>query len=217
MHASFNAATIALSAPKFGSQFPAAVTGFAKPQLIINFAADEEIYGPGDKAGTFYKVAYGAVRICRLLTDGRRQIIAFHLAGETFGFEPGLTHGFFAEAITETGLRAFNQYESAETSHELLSLVLNEMVRAQEHLLVVGRQTALERIISFLLDISSRQGDLEHTELPMSRIDIADYLGMTIETVSRAFAKLRQDGYINLPNARTVEIRRGHALRDLCE
>ncbi|TIP02293.1 MAG: transcriptional regulator, partial [Mesorhizobium sp.] len=121
----------------------------------------------------------------RLLADGRRQISAFHLAGETFGFEAGSTHRFFAEAINGTGVRVFRTPAGTDTSRQLLPLALKSLTRAQEHLLVLGRQNAIERVAAFLVEMSERQGELTQVELPMSRIDIGDYLGLTIETVSR--------------------------------
>jgi CRP/FNR family nitrogen fixation transcriptional regulator len=90
------------------------------------------------------------------------------------------------------------------------------MLRAQEHLAVIGRQTAVERIAGFLLDMANRQGNLDHFDLPMSRLDIADYLGLTIETVSRVFAKLRASNLIKLQSVRCVQIQDFKALASLC-
>jgi len=193
-----------------------ATAGFARPHPLVNFNAGAEIYAPGDKATTFYQVEFGAVRVHRLLSDGRRQVIAFHLAGETFGFEADRTHSFFAESITPTGLRAISRPANDEASPELLTLALRGMLRAQEHIMMIGRQTAVERIAGFLLDMAERQGGLEHFDLPMTRLDIADYLGLTIETVSRVFAKLRAAGLIKLRSIRCVEISKPEALRSLC-
>lgn len=176
-----------------------------------------EIYGQGDKATALYEVEYGAVRVYRLLADGRRQISAFHMAGEVFGFEADGTHHFFAEAIGATGVRMLRLSSSADLSHKLLPLALQSLVRAQEHLLVLGRQHAIERVAAFLVDMAERQGGLEQFELPMSRTDIADYLGLTIETVSRAFTRLREKGIVRLPGLRSVEVLKWQALQDLSE
>jgi CRP/FNR family nitrogen fixation transcriptional regulator len=102
-------------------------------------------------------------------------------------------------------------------SRELLPLALRSMVRAQEHLLVVGRQTAVERIAAFLVDMAARQGDLAQIELPMSRQDIGDYLGLTIETVSRVLTKLRDKGVLKFHGLRTLEIRKPETLRFISE
>lgn len=175
-------------------------------QPLSFFSAGAEIYAQGEKAGAFYQVEFGAVRIYRLLADGRRQISAFHLAGETFGFEAGTTHHFFAEAVNATGIRVFRLAAGADMSGQLLPLALKGLTRAQEHLLVLGRQNATERVAAFLVDMAERQGDLRQVELPMSRMDIGDYLGLTIETVSRVFTKLKERGVIRLINLRCVEI-----------
>jgi CRP/FNR family nitrogen fixation transcriptional regulator len=188
----------------------------ARPSPVITFSAGSEIYVPGQAADTLYHVEFGAVRLHRLLSDGRRQVIAFYLAGETFGFAAEPTHSFFAEAIVATGAKAISQPAGGAVSAELLSLALRGMLRAQEHILVIGRQTAVERIAGFIIDMADRQGDLEHFDLPMTRLDIADYLGLTIETVSRVFAKLRSAGLIKLRSIRCVEITNLQALQGLC-
>jgi CRP/FNR family nitrogen fixation transcriptional regulator len=89
------------------------------------------------------------------------------------------------------------------------------LAKAQEHLLVLGRQSAGERLAAFLLDLAERQGGLEQLELPMSRLDIADYLGLTIETVSRTLTRLKAKGIISLPSLRKVEIRKWGLLQQL--
>ena len=175
-------------------------------QPVSFFPAGAEIYAQGEKAGAFYQVEFGAVRIYRLLADGRRQISAFHLAGETFGFEADSTHHFFSEAINATGVRVFRLAAGADMSRQLLPLALKGLTRAQEHLLVLGRQNAIERVAAFLVDMAERQGGLRQVELPMSRMDIGDYLGLTIETVSRVFTRLKDKGVIRLLNLRSIEI-----------
>ena len=193
------------------------VSNDGRPVPLSFFHAGSEIYAQGEKVASHYQIEFGAVRIYRLLADGRRQITAFHLAGETFGFEADLTHHFFAEAIVTTGLRTFRPVAGLDRSRELLPLALRCMVRAQEHLLVVGRQTAIERIAAFLVDMAARQGDLDQIELPMSRQDIGDYLGLTIETVSRVLSRLRDKGVRKFHGLRTLEIRKSEVLRSLCE
>ncbi|RVJ66360.1 helix-turn-helix domain-containing protein, partial [Sinorhizobium medicae] len=158
----------------------------------------------------------GAVRVYRLLSDGRRQVVSFHLPGEMFGFEAGPNHSFFAEAITATTLAVFGRRHMQERSRELLALALTGMARAQQHLLVIGRQCAVERIAAFLVDLCERQGGGRQLRLPMSRQDIADYLGLTIETVSRVVTKLKERSVIVLRDARTIDIVRMDALRLLC-
>ncbi|WFP79297.1 helix-turn-helix domain-containing protein [Mesorhizobium sp. WSM4906] len=185
---------------------PAPIFDGAATQPVSFFPAGAEIYAQGEKAGALYQVEFGAVRIYRLLADGRRQISAFHLAGETFGFEADAAHHFFAEAINATGVRVFRTPSGVDVSRQLLPLALKGLIRAQEHLLVLGRQNAIERVAAFLVEMSERQGGLRQVELPMSRIDIGDYLGLTIETVSRVFTRLKEKGVIRLPSLRSIEI-----------
>ncbi|MDG4875279.1 helix-turn-helix domain-containing protein [Mesorhizobium sp. WSM4935] len=180
---------------------------FEGPATPVSFfTAGAEIYAQGEKAGALYQVEFGAVRIYRLLADGRRQISAFHLAGETFGFEADTTHHFFAEAINATGVRVYRTPSGMDMSRQLLPLALKGLTRAQEHLLVLGRQNAIERVAAFLVEMSERQGGLRQVELPMSRNDIGDYLGLTIETVSRVFTRLKEKGVIRLLSLRSIEI-----------
>ncbi|RWP16328.1 helix-turn-helix domain-containing protein [Mesorhizobium sp.] len=195
----------------------AAGSAITRPLPVSFFAAGSGIYAQGEKVGGHYQIEFGAVRVYRLLSDGRRQITAFHLAGESFGFEADYTHHFFAEAIVATGLRTFRPTAGVDMSRELLPLALRGMVRAQEHLLVVGRQNAVERIAAFLIDMTDRQGELTQIELPMSRQDIGDYLGLTIETVSRVLSRLRDKGILKFHSLRTLEISKPETLRSICE
>ncbi|TJW51123.1 MAG: cyclic nucleotide-binding domain-containing protein [Mesorhizobium sp.] len=212
----YAAPRIALSPSSTQSSLPVA---FNAPPLqpVSFFPAGSEIYAQGEKAGAFYEVEFGAVRVYRLLADGRRQISAFHLAGETFGFEADTTHHFFAEAINATGVRIFRFATGADISRQLLPLALKGLTRAQEHLLVLGRQNAIERVAAFLVDMAERQGGLRQVELPMSRMDIGDYLGLTIETVSRVFTRLKDKGVIRLPSLRSIEIVKHDTLQNMSE
>ncbi|TSE12834.1 cyclic nucleotide-binding domain-containing protein [Mesorhizobium intechi] len=215
MHA-YTASRISLPSHSAQPSLPVAFDSDTQQQVSF-FPAGSEIYAQGEKAGAFYQVKFGAVRIYRLLADGRRQISAFHLAGETFGFEADTTHHFFAEAINATGVLAFRFSAGADMSHQLLPLALKGLTRAQEHLLVLGRQNAIERVAAFLVDMAERQGGLRQVELPMSRMDIGDYLGLTIETVSRVFTRLKDKGVIRLLNLRSIEIVKQDVLQTMGE
>ncbi|MQW87637.1 helix-turn-helix domain-containing protein [Sinorhizobium saheli] len=188
----------------------------SRPHLVATYKAGREIYAEGDLNDKFYQISAGAVRVYRLLSDGRRQVVSFHLPGEMFGFEAGSNHSFFAEAITETTLAVFGRRQMQERSRDLLALALTGMARAQQHLLVIGRQCAVERIAAFLVDLCERQGGGRLLRLPMSRQDIADYLGLTIETVSRVVTQLKERSVIALRDARTIDIVKPDALRLLC-
>jgi CRP/FNR family nitrogen fixation transcriptional regulator len=215
MHA-YSTSTIALPSRSSQPNTPEALEP-ALLQPLSFFPAGAEIYAQGEKAGSLYQVEFGAVRIYRLLADGRRQISAFHLAGETFGFEADTTHHFFAEAINATGVRVFRIASGVDMSRQLLPLALKGLTKAQEHLLVLGRQNAIERVAAFLVDMAERQGGLRQVELPMSRMDIGDYLGLTIETVSRVFTRLKEKGVIRLLNLRSIEIVKHEALHNMSE
>lgn len=200
---------------RFGADEPR-TPSVASPQPSIFVAADKMIYAPGDPAADIFTVEFGGVRVYRLLSDGRRQISAFHLPGEIFGLEAGDTHRCFAEAMCATGLKiACRRSARKELDATFLPMALTSLTQAQQHLLVLGRQNSMERVAAFLLELCERQGGLPHIELPMSRMDIADYLGLTIETVSRAFSKLKQSRVIKLCNSRHVEIVRMAALSDM--
>ncbi len=187
------------------------------------YAKDEEIFAEGDRAGFFYKVASGAVRTSKLLSDGRRQIDAFHLPGDIFGLEAGDEHRFSAEAVGEVtviayracGLDALAQSDAA-FSRDVVAAMMRSLERAQNHMLLLGRKSALEKIATFLLDLSERLYEGGAVDLPMSRTDIADHLGLTIETVSRSLTQLERDGVIGLPaHRRSIVLRDKAALRRL--
>jgi len=186
----------------------------SQPRQVEFYSANSQIYAQGDRAAALYQVEFGVVRLFRLLTDGRRQICAFHVAGEVFGFEADGQHHLFAEAVCDAAVRIYRKPVREDTT--LLMAAMKELVRAQEHLLVIGRQTASERIAAFMVDLYERLDHERHFELAMSRTDIADYLGLTIETVSRVFSKFRSKGYIKLHGTRDVEILQLDALRSIC-
>lgn len=173
-------------------------------RTIRAFTKDEEIFMEGDKAIFVYKVVSGGVRTCKLLNDGRRQIAAFHLPGDFFGIEAGQEHRFTAEALGDTKViiyrrRGLDVVSGGEAlSQEFMTAVMRALECAQAHMLLLGRKSAQEKIAAFLLDLAERELDHGHIALPMARIDIADYLGLTIETVSRTLTHLERQGIIEL-------------------
>ncbi|MET7242338.1 helix-turn-helix domain-containing protein [Methylobacterium sp. EM32] len=186
-------------------------------------AAEEEIYAEGDRAVHFYKVMSGAVRTYRLLSDGRRQIDGFHLPGDIFGLEAGDERRAGADAVADTTLLAFRHGdrdalagEAGALAREVVAAMLRALERAQDHMLLLGRKSARERVASFLLGLAGRAGSDGTVALPMSRADIADHLGLTIESVSRTFTGLERDGVIALSaQRRAVVLRDEAALRRL--
>jgi CRP/FNR family transcriptional regulator, nitrogen fixation regulation protein len=192
---------------------PASSESMPPVGLVMNFGRNAEIYAEGETSGYVYKVLSGVVRVSKLLPDGRRQISAFHMPGEMFGFEAGEIHYASAEAVTPAKLVAFKWAGLLDVSskqigvvRELLSLAVMGLRRSQDHLLLLGRKNALERLAAFLLQMDARSGSNHIVDLAMPRHDIADYLGLTLETVSRMFAELKEAGVIELESARRVHL-----------
>lgn len=185
----------------------------------MSYARNVEIYGEGEPAEYLYKVMTGAVRITKLLDDGRRQVTAFHLAGEIFGLELGKEHRFSAEAISESSILVVKRStvlalagRDGEVARQLWTLTADALQRVQDHMLVLGCMNAKERVANFLLQLAKRVSGGDELELPMSRQDIADYLGLTIETVSRTMTQLENDATIGLPTSRRIVLRNRAAL-----
>lgn len=176
-----------------------------RPSAVTLYAENAVIYAQGEAAGPLYLVEFGTVRIFRITADGRRQISAFHFAGEVFGFEADGEHHFYAESVDGAGVRVLRSAGEG-LSEKLLPLALRSLTRAQEHLLVLGRQNATEKMAAFLLDLAARQETDRFIDLSMQRMDIADYLGLTFETVSRVLHKLKDAGVIALPSTKQIEL-----------
>jgi len=185
----------------------------------MSYARNTEIYGEGEPAEYLYKVMSGAVRVSKLLDDGRRQVTAFHLAGEIFGLELGKEHRFSAEAISESSILVVKRSavlalagRDGEVARQLWTLTADALQRVQDHMLVLGCMNAKERVANFLLQLAKRVSSGNEVELPMPRQDIADYLGLTIETVSRTMTQLENDATIGLPSSRRIVLRNRAAL-----
>ena len=177
-----------------------------RPGAVTFYAADAMIYAEGDAAGPLYLVEFGTVRICRLTADGRRQITSFCYAGDVFGLEDGAAHQSYAESVDGAGLRTLRPADSASFAQRLLSLALRRFARVQKHLLLLGRLSASEKMAQFLLDLLERQNADDIVNLPMQRNDIADYLGMTFETVSRVLRVLKDRRLIRLNSVEQIEV-----------
>ena len=178
----------------------------ARAQFLLSefkYNRGAEIFGEAEPAEYVYQVVEGAVRSYKLLSDGRRQIGAFHLVGDIFGLENGSAHRFTAEAIVDTTVRLAKRVslehvaeEDATVARDLLDMTTNNLQHAENHMLLLGRKTSLERVAAFLLEMDSRLNAAGVMALPMSRRDIADYLGLTLETVSRALSCLHEKGIL---------------------
>jgi CRP/FNR family transcriptional regulator len=182
----------------------------------------------GEAASAFFNITGGTAKLYKLLPDGRRQITGFVGVGHFLGLAVSDTYAFGAEAIepvrycrfSRARLRALlDDFPAMEK--RLLQVASNELVAAQEQMLLLGRKTARERVASFLL-AQSRLGVVcqmprARFALPMTRGDIADYVGLTIETVSRTLTKLRSDGLVEIPNATEIAIRNRAAMEQIAE
>ena len=167
------------------------------------YARGSEIYGEAEPADYIYQVIEGAVRSHKLLSDGRRQIGAFHLAGDIFGLENGDFHRATAEAIVDATVLLMKRESLervAKTDSAIVRSILNmttdNLQHAENHMLLLGRKTSVERVAAFLLEMDRRLTATGVMALPMCRRDIADYLGLTLETVSRALSVLHKKGFL---------------------
>ena len=179
----------------------------------MSFGRNEEIYGEAEPADFLYKVVSGAVRMYKVLNDGRRQIGAFYLPGDMFGLEVGDMHASSAEAVGDATVLVFKRSavialagRDTEVARELWDMTARELRRTQEHMLLLIKN-AQERVASFLLDMATRNPKSDQIELPMSRQDMADFLGLTIETVSRTMTQLEHTQVIALPSSRRITLR----------
>ncbi len=181
--------------------------------VLVTYPRDVEIYGEGELSEYFYRVISGTVRTYKILVDGRRQVCAFNMCGQYFGLEREDTHDFSAETIAKSKLLAIKRSavlaeadRDPEIARQIWAITGDELKRVQSHVLLLIK-TAKERVAAFLLEMAARAPANREVELPMCRQDIADYLGLTIETVSRMLADLERKGAISLPNSRRVILR----------
>ncbi len=188
---------------------------------VMPFARNAEIYGENEPAEYLYRVISGAVRTYKVLNDGRRQIGAFYLTGDVFGLEIGDVHSFSAEAIADCKIMLIKRStmvalasRSHDVAHQLWTMTAAELQRAQAHIMLLIK-TAQERVAGFLLEMAARTPGSTSVELPMSRQDIADYLGLTIETVSRTLTQLENAAAIAVPSSRRIVLRNPAALSRL--
>jgi CRP/FNR family transcriptional regulator len=169
----------------------------------------------GDKSNAFYNVTQGTAKLFKQLPDGRQQITSFAGVGHFLGLAVTDTYAFSAEAIEPMRVCRFSRRELCGLLHDLpalerrlLQTACNELVAAQEQMLLLGRKTARERLASFLIAQSNHAGPCGrgamHLHLPMTRTEIADYLGLTVETVSRTFSQFKADKRIALPSRTEV-------------
>jgi len=177
-------------------------------------AAGETLFSEGEAADGAFEVVKGTLRLYKLLPDGRRQIVGFPAAGTLLGLAPEGAHVYSAEAVTDVTLcryprASFNRLVDSVPglARRLWAVTADELRFAQDQLLLLGRKTAAEKVASFLLLLSDQQQSPTEVEVPMTRSDIGDYLGLTIETVSRTLTKLKRDKTIGLTSACRITLR----------
>ncbi len=209
------------------------LTFLARAAQRRTYQAGEQIMQEGDKAAFFYNVNNGHVRLSKSLPDGRRQITGFASAGHFLGLAKSDKNVCSAEAMEPTTVCRFNRpslmavfEEFPALERKLLDVATHELVLAQEQMLLLGRKTAIERVATFLLAWAAREdlcpaGHLPKPNaalhLPLSRTDLADYLGLTIETVSRSLSQLKRDGFIDIPGIHGITLLKPQGLAHIAE
>jgi CRP/FNR family nitrogen fixation transcriptional regulator len=193
----------------------------AQMGLKMAFARDEEIFAQEQDADLVYLLVQGAVRTTRLMSDGRRQIGEFYLAGDLFGLEVAAVRKFSAEALSDCVVQVVKRSalrELARTDPGIERMMWlassDELERAHDHILLLGRKTACEKVASLLMGMAARHG-FERAELPKGRQDMADYLGLTIETVSRMLTQLQASAVIRFSGVRSLTVANPAALARL--
>jgi CRP/FNR family transcriptional regulator len=191
-----------------------------KGQASEGYSPGEAIFWEGDQAGHIFDVLEGVLRVYKILPDGRRAVMGFIHAGEMLGVSFQSRYLFTAEAIDEVKVRRFSRQrffamvnDSPELRPQLFAMLCDETSAAQDQMLLLGRKSAEERVVSFLLAVHRKAGVGNTIELPMSRLDMADYLGLTIETVSRMMTALTRKGLIAATGRHSITLRRLAALR----
>ncbi|MBI4967280.1 MAG: helix-turn-helix domain-containing protein [Rhodospirillales bacterium] len=211
-------------------------SGLNRDQLIrlasirhqLRFEAHASVFDEGDQADNVYALTSGAVKLYKLLSDGRRQIVGFLFPGDIFGLAIDDRYAYSAETLVSTTACRFphRQLDNVRENipvieRRVFNLALKDLVRAHEQMLLLGRKSAREKLATFLTSLSRRAVERGHAAspvaLPMSRSDIADFLGLTIETVSRTLTQLKKTGIIALPDTGQVTIRNSAALAELAE
>ena len=211
----------ALDDPRTARPASALAAVMGRQGALTAFVRDEEIYGQGDEVEYLYRLVKGAVRTSRLGSDGRRQVGDFYYAGDLFGLEPGPDHQFAAQALSDcevqvlrrSAVRAFAG--DAELDRAILDATRRELQRVQEHVLLLGRKGAREKVAAFLVGLAGRAAN--DIQIPMGRQDIADYLGLTIETVSRTLTQLQDQDIVEFPSFRRFRVKKWDVLGALAD
>lgn len=196
--------------------------GVFEGQAAETFSPGEALFCEGDQAGQTFDVVEGVLRVYKIRPDGRRAIIGFVYPGDIPGVSFEHRCLFTAEAVTSVRVRRISRLrflslvnESPDLRRQLFALFCEEMSAAQDQMLLLGHKSAEERVVSFLLAVHRKCAAGSEIELPMSRLDMADYLGLTIETVSRMMTNLVRRGLIQATGRHGIALRKLSALRDI--
>lgn len=210
-----------------GSLESSALRAFKQTGSSVEFEGGETVVFEGDRAANVYSLTSGLLRLSKILPDGRRQIGGFLFPGDFLGITMEEEHAFTAEAVAPSTLcrfprRQFDVFvvEHPELERRLYAVAAHELAAARQQLVLLGRKTATERVASFLLMLTSRcpaSGDGDEVELPMSRADIGDYLGLRIETVSREISGLKASRVIKLTGRQRFKVIDPMRLQHLAE
>ena len=191
-------------------------------QPADEYSAGAAIFWEGDPAGQIFDVAAGVLRVYRILADGRRAIVGFIYPGGVLGVACQRRYLFTAEAVTDVKVRRFSRVrffslisESPALRPQLFALLCDEMSAAQDQMLLLGHKSAEERVVSFLLAVHRKSAVGNDIHLPMGRLDMADYLGLTIETVSRTMTSLTRRGLVAAAGRQTLTLRMPNTLREI--
>lgn len=198
------------------------LSSFGSSSTHKTFQPGQMLFSECDKAKYFYTIVSGEVRLSRMLDDGRRQITGFKSNGDFIGLSTDGEYTADAEAINEVVVCQFSvpnlnnsMQEFVVVQQRLMEMMQDEVIKLQNHMLLLGRKTPVEKIANFLAERADKviahhpekaEAETLEINLPMSRTDIADYLGLTIETVSRTFTKLRKNGVITLLTSQQVQV-----------
>lgn len=211
-------------ATRFSSR-PRAALPQRETQQVRRLAAGESLYFEGDDASFVYEVLEGVLRTSKVLCDGRRLVVSFNFPGQIVGISHDRTQHATCEAIAPAKVAVIKRSalslivkDRPEFAEQLLQFTAESLNTMQDHFLVLGRKCASEKIASFLLALAQRESVSEtgsvSFRLPMTRSDIADYLGLTIETVSRNLTALKNQGVIDLPQTNLVQVGNIDRLKD---
>mgnify|MGYP000203397548 FL=1 len=184
----------------------------------LSVKSKQGICAEGEVANHLFNIKKGSVRMSKMLSDGRRQVIGFLFPGDFFGLSCAKGYSYSAESITEVEIcrmprdKVFRKFDELPAlGQKVLDIIRTELDTTQDQMLLLGRKTAKEKLCSFLLAMQKKSCRIENIKkdqayLPMSRSDIADYLGLTIETVSRQFTILVKEKLISLESSSIVKI-----------